>query len=106
MTRTYLMARGRILRIQDGAGSVVQVHSGALWLTQEGDARDYYLGEGSALRLSGSGLALAQATRPSRVSLRATEPVPAVKQPSFGMRLLRFWFSLYAPHARPTTVSL
>jgi hypothetical protein len=100
------MARGRILRVQDGAGSVVHVHSGAVWLTQEGDGRDYYLGAGSALRLSGRGLALAQATRPSRVSLRATEPVSAVKRPSFGMRLLRFWFSLYAPHARPTTVSL
>ena len=85
MTKTYLMARGRILRIQDGAGSVVHVHSGALWLTQEGDGRDYYLGEGSALRLSGSGLG---------------------ERSSFGMRLLRFWCSLYAPHARPTTVSL
>jgi Protein of unknown function (DUF2917) len=106
MTKTYVMARGRILRIQDGAGSVVQVHSGALWVTQEGDGRDYYLDEGSALQLSGSGLALAQATRPSRVSLRATEPVSAVKRSSLGMRLLRFWFSVYAPHARPTTVSL
>lgn len=47
MTKTYAMQRGRILRIDDGAGSVVRVHSGGLWLTQ--------------------------ATRPSSISLSANE---------------------------------
>ena len=72
--KTYLMARGGILRIQDGAGSVLHVQSGALWVTQEGDGRDYYLGEGSTFKLSSDGLALAQATRASNVSLSAPEP--------------------------------
>ena len=106
MTKTYFMARGRILRIQDGAGSVVHVHSGALWLTEEGDRRDYYLEPGSAFRLNRDGLAIAHATRPSSVSLTVAETVKKTKGHSFGARLAQFWSSLYAPHARPTTVSL
>jgi hypothetical protein len=105
MTKTYFMARGRILRIQ-GVGSVVRVQNGGVWLTQEGDGRDYYLGEGSTLRLSSTGLVLAQATRSSSISLTAASPVKAVKRLSFGARLARWWFSLYARHAQPTTVSL
>ena len=106
MTKTYFMARGRILRIQDGAGSVVHVHSGGLWLTEEGDRRDYYLESGSVFRLKGDGLAIAHATRPSSVSLTVAETVEATKARSFGGRLAQFWSWLYAPHARPTTVSL
>lgn len=106
MTKTYFIARGRILRIQDGVGRVLRVQSGALWLTQEGDSRDYYLADGSAFQLTGGGLVIAQATRPSSVSLSAVHPVMAAKGPSLGARLARFWSSLYAPYARPTTVSL
>jgi hypothetical protein len=106
MTKTYFIARGRILRIQDGAASVLRVQSGALWLTQEGDSRDYYLADGSAFQLTGNGLAIAQATRPSSVSLSAVHPVMAAKGRSFGARLGRVWSSLYAPRACPTTVSL
>lgn len=106
MTKTYFMARGRILRIQGGAASVLRVQSGALWVTQEGDSRDYYLADGGAFQLTGNGLAIAQATRPSSVSLSAVHPVMAAKGRSFGARLARFWTSLYAPHARPTAVSL
>jgi hypothetical protein len=106
MTKTYVMARGRILRIQDGSGSVLRVQSGALWLTQEGDSRDYYLADGGAFQLTGKGLVIAQATRPSSVSLTAVNPVMAAKGRGFGARVARFWSSLYAPYARPTTVSL
>ena len=66
----------------------------------------YYLADGSAFQLTGNGLAIAQATRPSSVSLSAVHPVMAAKGRSFGARLARFWSSLYAPHARPTAVSL
>lgn len=69
MSTSYVMARGRVLRIEDAAGSVLHVRSGAVWLTQEGDRRDYYLPAGSSLRLDREGLALAQATRHSSVVL-------------------------------------
>jgi hypothetical protein len=105
MTKTYFMARGRILRIQGGADHNLQVQSGGLWVTQEGDRRDYYLAPGSSFRVSGKGLVLAQATCPTTVALSGTQPLQA-KSRTFRARLARFWSSLYAPHARPTTVSL
>lgn len=106
MTRTYFMARGRMLRIHSGADHVLQVQSGGLWLTQEGDRRDYYLSPGSSFRVTGKGLVLAQATCPTTVALSGVQPIEAEKARSFGARLAQFWSALYAPHARPTTVSL
>jgi hypothetical protein len=105
MTKTYFMARGRMLRIHGGADRILQVQSGGLWVTQEGDRRDYYLAPGSSFRVSGDGLVLAQATRHTTVTLSGAQP-QAEKARSFGARLARFWSSLYAPHAQPTTVSL
>ncbi len=92
MTKTYFMTRGRMLRIRDGAASQLHVLRGALWVTQEGDPRDYYLPAGSTLRLTSNGLAIAQATRPSSVSLSVAEPVKAASDRSF-------WSSLSAPQA-------
>ena len=67
MSRSYFLARGRLLRIEDAAGCVIRVRSGALWVTQEGDRRDYYLPARSSLVLERDGLALAQATQHSTV---------------------------------------
>jgi len=69
MDKRYYIARGRLLRIRDGAKRVLHVRRGALWLTQEGDRRDYYLAAGSTFRLDRDGLAVAQATRPTTVML-------------------------------------
>jgi len=63
------LARGGVLRIEDGRGSLIHVRDGALWLTQEGDARDRYLAAGSSFRLDRDGLAIAQALRPSTVAM-------------------------------------
>ena len=69
MKSEYVLPRGGMLRIEDGAHSVVHVADGALWLTQEGDPRDRYLAAGSSFTLDRDGLALAQATQPSVVML-------------------------------------
>ena len=106
MKKTYFMARGRILRIADAAGSEVQVHTGAVWLTQEGDRRDYYVAAGSSFCVSGNGLVLAQATCHSSVTLSGARALQTETARGLAARLVRFWSSLYAPHARPTTVSL
>lgn len=55
------MARNSVLRLEDAQGAVLQVHEGALWLTQEGDALDRYVGAGQSFRLDRAGLAIAQA---------------------------------------------
>lgn len=75
MSTSHFMPRGRILRIEDAAESVIQVRDGALWVTQEGDSRDYYLAAGSSFRLDRGGLVIAQATRPSTVIVKSAAGV-------------------------------
>jgi hypothetical protein len=107
MNKSYFMARGWMLRIEDGAESVIHVRSGALWLTQERDGRDYYLAAGSTFRLDRDGLAVAQATRRSSVTLTAAHPVGAAKaRTTLGAWVGRLWAGLFAPHGRPTTALL
>ena len=98
--RRIAMTRGSILRIEDGLETTLRVEVGAVWLTQEGDARDYYLGAGESLRLDRDGLAIAHATRRAVLALAAPAPAP------LGARLLRFWAGLFEPRARPTTAAL
>ncbi|WP_205507415.1 DUF2917 domain-containing protein [Myxococcus vastator] len=47
---------------------------GTLWLTREGDARDYVLWPGDTLRLEHAGHVVVQALRPSRFCLTAQSP--------------------------------
>lgn len=48
---------------------------GLLWLTCEGDAKDYVLRAGDTLRMERSGHVVVQALRPSRFCLRQRTPV-------------------------------
>lgn len=68
------MERGGLLRIEHGQGSVLHVREGAVWLTQEGDALDRYLGPGESFRLDRDGLALAQALH-ARTTLTVIPPL-------------------------------
>ena len=115
------MPRGSVLRVEDGRDLLVYVWEGSLWLTQEGDPRDRHFGAGSWFRLDRNGVALAQATSRSTITLTAPEPElharrialgqvelysAANTRASLGARLRRFWSGLFAPHARPTMASL
>lgn len=115
------MPRGSVLRVEDGRDLLVYVWEGSLWLTQEGDPRDRHLGAGSWFRLDRNGVALAQATSRSTITLTAPEPELHARRialgqvelysaanirASLGARLRRFWSGLFAPHARPTMASL
>jgi hypothetical protein len=68
------MPRGSLLRIDDGAGVLVYVWEGELWLTQEGSRRDHVLQAGQWFRLDLGGAALVHAFRRSVVSLSASAP--------------------------------
>jgi uncharacterized cupin superfamily protein len=70
------MPRGSLLRIDDGAGMLVYVWEGELWLTQEGSRKDHMLQAGQWFRVERDGAALAHAFRNSVVSL--SSPVPEV----------------------------
>lgn len=65
--------RGSMLRIDEGAGVLLYVWHGELWLTQAGSCRDHVLQPGQWFRLERGGTALAHAFRRSVVSLSAPE---------------------------------
>jgi hypothetical protein len=69
------MARGSSTRIEDGAGILVYVWEGELWVTQEGDSRDHFVTPGRWFRLERNGASLLYATRRTHVNL--TAPTPA-----------------------------
>jgi hypothetical protein len=121
------MTRGSILRVEDGRDLTLYVWEGAVWLTQEGDERDRWVGAGEWFRLDRQGAAIAHATQrtvmtiaapmPERyarriVLARAGSALPvelysaAAARASLGPRLLRFWADLFEPRARPRTASL
>jgi hypothetical protein len=69
------MARGASVRIEDGTGILVYVWQGELWITQEGDQRDHFVGPGRWFRLERNGSSLLYATRSTHATL--TAPTPA-----------------------------
>jgi hypothetical protein len=70
------LPRGGVLRIDDGQPHVVDVFEGEVWLTQDGDPRDWILERGESLRFDGAGLTLVQAFRPSRVLVSDVTETP------------------------------
>jgi hypothetical protein len=97
------LARGDIMRIEDGRGMRVHVREGAVWITQEGDRRDYYISAGGSLRLTRDGRTVIAAVR--HASIAVTSPDEPGEN-TLGSRLARIWAALYAPHARATTAGL
>jgi hypothetical protein len=65
------MTRGSILRVEDGRDLTLYVWEGAVWLTQEGDARDRWVGAGEWFRLDRQGAAIAHATQRTVMTIAA-----------------------------------
>jgi hypothetical protein len=63
------MRRGSTLRIEDGAGTLVRVLKGELWLTEEDSCEDHMLQAGQQFRLTRGGAAIAQAFKRSVIAL-------------------------------------
>lgn len=74
------MPRGSLLRIDDGAGVLVYVWEGELYLTQEGSRQDHLLRAGQWFRVDRGGAAIAQAFRRSVVSLSSPDPEVTARQ--------------------------
>jgi hypothetical protein len=68
------MTRGSLLRIEDGAGLMVYVWEGRLWLTQERERRDRWLKPGDWFRLDRDGATVAQALERAAVTITAPAP--------------------------------
>ena len=68
------MTRGSILRVEDGRDLTLYVWEGAVWLTQEGEARDRWVGAGESFRLDRQGVAIAHATQRTVMTIAAPGP--------------------------------
>ena len=115
------MTRASVLRIEDGRDMVIYVWEGGLWLTQERDHRDRWLGAGDWFRVERDGVTLAQATERSTISLTAPQPEGyagriAVTKAGTGIQVElysapgkdkpNFWTRMFAAYSRPTTAAL
>jgi len=71
------IAKGGLLKLRDARDMVIEVRKGALWITEEGDAQDYYVAKGDWLRLDRDGLAIAHALEKSFVTISRAAPADA-----------------------------
>ncbi len=74
------MPRGATLRIDDGAGVLVHVWEGEIWLTEEGSQEDHLLQPGQWFRVAHGGAVLAHAFQRSLVSLTPAAPGQPVRR--------------------------
>ena len=77
LKRADLVARsGEVTRLEDAAGTRVQVLRGSVWITQEGDLNDYYLPAAGTIMLDRPGVALVYALETAE--LVVWQPVPQI----------------------------
>jgi hypothetical protein len=67
----------RALSLTDAAGAEVEVVAGHVWLTTDGDLRDFFLVPGDAYRIGRDGLTIINAFEPSVVHVEPPQPRPA-----------------------------
>jgi Protein of unknown function (DUF2917) len=94
--RTLDLPSGSLVPFASIPGERVRVLYGRVWLTEEGDARDAFLGSGEEVSLAGRGVAVIEALGPARIEL-----IEEVRGPSLlaraaalagrAMTLLRRW---------------
>jgi hypothetical protein len=71
---TRVLGKGRIRRVHAQEGRRVELLSGALWITQDGDRRDIVLAPGEAFAFDRRGDALLSAFADSRYLLLDASP--------------------------------
>lgn len=68
---------GQIVTLEDASGASIQTRCGTVWITEEGEPRDFVLGAGERRVVSNRGRTLIQAMKPSWISIRTPQPTPA-----------------------------
>lgn len=96
----HMLARGMLVRIKNGRGTLVRVTGGAIWVTEEGDSRDRFVAAGGRFRVASRGLTLISAIRPSTITLSSPP------ERGFAQRLIKLWAGWFVPGSRPTTAAL
>ncbi len=91
------------LRVEPGTRVEITCLTGVLWVTQEGDARDLFLGPGESFKLLPRGVTLVAALEPATVRLLDIGAEPRIARSRWAMlkRGLAVWSGLVA---RPIAV--
>lgn len=72
--RHIALERYHALSMTDAAGAQVEVRTGRVWLTMDGDARDIFLAPGDTHAVERNGLTLISAIQPSVVRVQPPRP--------------------------------
>ena len=86
------LAAGQIVALDGARGTRIQPREGTLWITEEGEAQDFVVGEGEAHVVRRSGRTLVQAIVDSRVALRDAHMPPVAGEVQGEERLLEARF--------------
>ena len=82
------LAQGRTLAVHNGRGRAIVVFSGQVWITQDDDLRDTFVGAGESFELDHDGLALATALSHSQLMVLNAAPTAEPSVPtSFALAL-------------------
>ena len=65
---TIELAKGRYLRVREGAGSTLTARGGLVWITEQDNPRDVVLRPGQSFTLGRRGLALVEAFSDAAIS--------------------------------------
>ena len=66
---TFTLGVNGMLTLQDGTGAQIICRSGSLWVTQEGEARDWVVGPDDGLTIRRSGRTVVTALESSSLTL-------------------------------------
>ena len=66
---TLLLEAGQLLTLDDARGARIEPREGVLWITQEGEPRDFVVAAGECFVVCRDGRTLVQAIEPARVRL-------------------------------------
>jgi Protein of unknown function (DUF2917) len=71
------LGTGALMTLTRGAERGIAVYAGLVWVTQEGDRHDHFLGAGDSLVLTGGGRVVVQAIGAARLLVFDTEAAAA-----------------------------
>ena len=74
--RPLSLRRGNVVRIENGAGTLVHVRLGIVWITEEGSRRDVFLSRGQGHRIDNGGVTILHADRDARIVLEFASDAP------------------------------
>jgi hypothetical protein len=61
---------GEVLALDNVAGTSIKARCGSVWITEEGESKDFVIGPGESRVVKRHGLTLVQALKPSWISIR------------------------------------